>query len=372
MPFRLMIVDDDSTVRKIVGKYAQELAPQVEILEAANGQECLDHCSEKLPDLIVLDINMPVMRGDECLRSLRAQQRTCSIPIVLVTTEAEKKLVLRLLSMGVQEYIIKPFDKTEFLTKVRGVLARKPKEGAAGDARPGATPAGPYVLIVEDRDTIIEAIRSAAPEDYPIIATSRPNEAMAHFRQHAPAAVFVSLALPQGDPFGMLAEMYAMPQRQGVRFVGMCLKTAGLLVGRARKMNHVRLLLKPFTADKVRAILPQPQECEVKAERRGDVTLLRCEGNKFWTLANKILAAIDNAAEDGFLKLVVDMSKLPAEDLQDPTLWIEISEHLTALGMTGSFIAPSAELTQKLGGFLETKALPIETTEESALQALAA
>lgn len=372
MPFRFMIVDDDSTVRKIVGKYAQELAPEVEIMEASTGQECLDRCSEKLPDLIVLDINMPVMRGDECLRNLRAQKRTCMIPIVLVTTEAEKKLVLRLLSMGVQEYIIKPFDREEFLTKVRAVLARKPKPGEVGDAGPGGTPSGPYVLIVEERDAIIEMIRKEVPDDYPVIATSRSNEAMAHFRRRAPVAVFVNLALSQGDPFEMLTEMYTLPKRQGVRYIGMCLKTAVALVTRARTLKHVRLLLKPFSPDKIQAILPPPRECEVTAEQRDDVILLRCEGNKIWTLTAKIRSAIDNAAEDGCLKLIIDMTKLPAEDLQDPGVWLEISEHLSALGIAGAFISPSAGLTQQLGGFLEMKALPIVTTEEEAFGSLAA
>ena len=135
MPLKLMTVDDSRTIRRIVTTYAKDLAPDVEVIEAENGQECFDKCKENLPDIIILDVNMPVMTGEECLQRLRADEHTKPVAVVMLTTESEKQLVVRLLQLGVQQFIIKPFEKQEFITKVGGVLAKRAKKGQTAEAK---------------------------------------------------------------------------------------------------------------------------------------------------------------------------------------------------------------------------------------------
>jgi len=372
MALRIMTVDDDATIRRIVYQYAQALDPDVVVMEATNGQECLDKCSEALPDVIILDINMPIMNGEECLRHLRGNQRTCTIPVVMVTTESEKQRVLRMLALGVQEYVIKPFGQEEFLEKVTSVLTQSQADGHA--ARPGGavTPSGQYLLLIEDRQTIAEIVSDGVNGSFPVVFTGREDDALAHFRKRAPIAVFINLALSDFDPFYLLGQLQNTPKRSGVRYVGMCLKTAGKLIERARRIDGLKLLLKPFSPDRVRSVLPDTSEASITRERKGGVLVLRCRGAQPWEVSNKLYTEIDNAAEDGFLKIVVDLSQLPEKELAEPGLWLEIAHHTAALGMECTYVAPSTDLVGELSGFVDTRDLVIVTEEEVAIEKLAA
>ncbi len=370
MALKLMTVDDSRTIRRIVSTYSKELAPDVEILEAANGQECIDKCKEDVPDIIVLDVNMPVMTGEECLHALRADDRTKNIPVVMLTTESEKSMVVRLLQLGVQQFIIKPFEKQEFLTKIGGVLAKLPKEKAGPQAV--KTPDGDYILILEDKENIAKTIVEAAKEQYATVVTADSGEALGHMKKKAPKLVMANLAMEKADAYEMFVQMRKVPDRQDVRYVGMCLKTATELIQRSRGTGYIEVLTKPFTVDVVKAVLTSSSKGTVKTETRGDVYILHGIGGTFQSLIPLLLKAIDQAADDGFMKVLIDLTGLPESELSDVTLWGTIAEKTTNLGIKASYLSPSMAVVQKLKGLVDTAELAVSTDEGEAIQALAA
>ncbi len=88
------------------------------------GQIGLDFASEHNPDLILLDVNLPDMMGDEVLRQLKADPRTASIPVVMLSADANPRKADELLAYGAQAYITKPFDVKQLL-KVMGEVLDK-------------------------------------------------------------------------------------------------------------------------------------------------------------------------------------------------------------------------------------------------------
>jgi two-component system, chemotaxis family, chemotaxis protein CheY len=115
---KALIVDDSRATRRVIGDIMREIG--YEVIEAGNGQEGLDRlASIGTPDVIMVDWNMPVMNGLDFVKSVRALENCKDVPIIMVTTETEMQRMALAFMAGVNEYIMKPFDKmmiTEKLT----------------------------------------------------------------------------------------------------------------------------------------------------------------------------------------------------------------------------------------------------------------
>ena len=103
-----LIVDDSTTIRKIISSYVKRL--DFDSDEAENGAEALERCRATMPDAIVLDWNMPVMNGIEFIRHLRESPGGDKPRVVFCTTESGVAKIVTALDAGADEYIIKPFD----------------------------------------------------------------------------------------------------------------------------------------------------------------------------------------------------------------------------------------------------------------------
>ena len=107
----------------------ETLGPDVEIETAANGCEGLEQALALMPDLIVSDIMMPGMGGDEMFRKIRSNRELKAVPFILVTAKADEELRIELLREGAIEYLIKPFMPEELKAKARSFLEVKAREG---------------------------------------------------------------------------------------------------------------------------------------------------------------------------------------------------------------------------------------------------
>ena len=118
----LLVVDDSPTAILWHRMLLEEEGYQV--LTANDGAEGVDVAREHLPELVLLDVIMPRMNGFEACRALREDERTRDIPVLMITTRSEMQNVLQGFESGCNEYITKPVDRTELLTKVRSYLDR--------------------------------------------------------------------------------------------------------------------------------------------------------------------------------------------------------------------------------------------------------
>ena len=127
MSIQALIVDDSSVMRKIVERCLRQAGMDLgTVFEASNGVEALALVSENTFDLILSDINMPVMDGLEFVRQLKGMNIAKNIPIVMITTEGGEKSVLEALSLGAKGYIRKPFTPDQVKEHVMPVLRSKP------------------------------------------------------------------------------------------------------------------------------------------------------------------------------------------------------------------------------------------------------
>ena len=120
-----LIVDDSSVMRKIVTRSLQRAGIQLsQIYEAGNGVEALGTLQQNKVDLILCDINMPVMDGLEFVKQLASVENARGIPVVMITTEGSEAHVMEALSAGARGYIRKPFTPDQVKTQVLPLLAR--------------------------------------------------------------------------------------------------------------------------------------------------------------------------------------------------------------------------------------------------------
>jgi two-component system chemotaxis response regulator CheY len=114
-----LIVDDSRVIRKVSRHIVESFA--FEVTEAENGQDALAKCGDAMPDLILLDWNMPVMNGIEFIGALRRQEGGDRPKVVFCTTENDVAHIARALHAGANEYIMKPFDKDIVTAKFQEV-----------------------------------------------------------------------------------------------------------------------------------------------------------------------------------------------------------------------------------------------------------
>lgn len=118
---RVLIVDDSAVMRKVlIGALSRCEITQAD--QAANGQEAVEAAAARDYDLVLMDWNMPVMLGIDAVREIRKLGRT--MPIIMVTTEAERGRVMEALHAGASNYIIKPFEARTIVERIQETLAK--------------------------------------------------------------------------------------------------------------------------------------------------------------------------------------------------------------------------------------------------------
>jgi two-component system alkaline phosphatase synthesis response regulator PhoP len=122
MPQRILVVDDDPAIVKVVRSYLEQAGYAV--LTATDGERALQILRHDRPDLVVLDVMLPNRDGWEITRSIRADAALAATPIILLTARVDDTDKIVGLEMGADDYITKPFNAREVVARVRALLRR--------------------------------------------------------------------------------------------------------------------------------------------------------------------------------------------------------------------------------------------------------
>ena len=114
-----LVVDDSAVIRKVARRIMEGLS--LKVSEAEDGEQALAVCRADMPDAVLLDWNMPVMDGYECLKELRRMPGGAGPKVVFCTTENDVASITRAIRAGADEYVMKPFDKEIMAAKLQEV-----------------------------------------------------------------------------------------------------------------------------------------------------------------------------------------------------------------------------------------------------------
>jgi two-component system cell cycle response regulator len=127
MPLKILSVDDSRTIRLIVAKAFRPY--DVILIESNNGEEGLVAAAREKPDLILLDITMPVMDGITMLAKLKGDSALKAIPVIMLTAEADREKVVQIARMGARGYLVKPFKEDRLIEAVVRIFSLPKRAG---------------------------------------------------------------------------------------------------------------------------------------------------------------------------------------------------------------------------------------------------
>ena len=133
MAFNILVVDDSEIIRTVIRKAIAISGLEVnEFHEAANGREALEMLQDQWIDIVLTDINMPIMDGVEMIRRMAADRLLQKLPVVIVSTERSQSRIAELLALGVRAYLKKPFRPEDFHAVITDLLTAPETEVAHG------------------------------------------------------------------------------------------------------------------------------------------------------------------------------------------------------------------------------------------------
>jgi CheY-like chemotaxis protein len=119
---RILVTDDEPITRMLVKLLLER--EHYDVLEATNGDQAVEIALRERPSLLLIDLNMPVMDGYQAIHYLRKTMPMSTLPIIVLTAEDGQSIERRVLELGANDYIIKPFDPGILLARVSGVFGR--------------------------------------------------------------------------------------------------------------------------------------------------------------------------------------------------------------------------------------------------------
>lgn len=122
---KILVVDDEPKIVEVVRSYLENGGYSV--IEAYSGKEALDRFNRDNPSLIVLDLMLPDMSGEEICKTIRKKSR---VPIVMLTAKIEEEDILKGLDIGADDYVTKPFSPRQLIARIAAVLRRAEEDGS--------------------------------------------------------------------------------------------------------------------------------------------------------------------------------------------------------------------------------------------------
>ena len=243
MRYKVLTVDDSKTVRIIVKKAFK--AFDCEILEAGNGVEGLAIAAKESPDLILLDVTMPVMDGVEMLTKLKSDPALKGIPVVMLTAEGGRDHVLKIAKIGVRDYLVKPFKEEVLIEKCGRIVDLKPLSDQSAKAKSIFDPA--TILVVEDKPAIFAQIQEglkATP--WKVHGAGTQGEALDFCTKSPPDLILVSLSLPEEAAFSLFRVLRASIKTKYTPIFALAVKTETGQQQQAQTLGFSALITKPI------------------------------------------------------------------------------------------------------------------------------
>ena len=333
---------------------------ECEIMEAANGVEGLAVASREKPDLILLDVTMPVMDGPEMLAKLKANPELKNIPVVMLTAEAGRDSVLRIARLGVRDYLIKPFKEELLLERVGRIVELKPKGTSV--AKPKRYDDPLTLLVVDDKPAIVDQIRNGlADRPWSITGQADPAPALALCTQTPPDVVLISLSLPGEAAHAFFLKTRSNFKIKHIPVFGMCVKTAVGEQDQALQQGFNACITKPIDFSDLRVKIIRALNLDTSYryfEQRDGALLVKVPTPCGPFVVNDISVHLreqaTQAVDAGLDKLILDLSAVATVDIGLIELGLSVVKLAQELSLRNSVIG-SETLRQECRNFDEAK-----------------
>lgn len=358
MRYKILTVDDSKTVRIIVKKAFKLF--DCEILEAGNGVEGLAVAGKENPDLILLDITMPVMDGVEMLTKLKSDAALKSIPVIMLTAEGGKENVLKIAKIGVRDYIVKPFKEDVLVQKVGRIIDLKPIAEGAGKVKSILDPA--TILVVEDKPAIFTQIQDGLRHTpWVIQGVTSTGEAIDFCSKSPVDLIIVSLSLPDEAAFTLFRVLRANLKTKYTPIFGLVVKTETATQQQAQQVGFTALATKPLDISDLEGKMAKAMNLDTSQRYfvpSPDIFLMKlpevCTPTVVAEVSAYLKTKVADAVDSGINRAVFDLHEVKRLDM--PLIKLLLSAMQTCRELALQFtLVGSAALAQESKGYEDTR-----------------
>lgn len=372
---KILTIDDSKTVRIIVRKAFKPY--DVEILEAGNGVEGLAVAGKELPDLILLDITMPVMDGVETLTRLKADPHLKGIPVMMLTAEGGKEHVLKIARIGVRDYIVKPFKEDVLLEKAGRIVELKPLADGPGKARTVFDPA--EILVIDDKPAIIQQISEGLKHTpWKINGTGSLAEALDFCSRQIPDLVIASLALPEEGAFAFYRQVRTQAKTKHTPIFGLVVKTEVQAQQLAQQAGFAHVVTKPIDLPELEGRMAKAMNLDTSPRyfsMEGDTLVMKLPENSNPAILAEVnqhlQAKLADAVDSGYCKTIFDIHALKAMNVGVIKALMSAMQACRELDLQFALVASAAIVTE-CKQFEDTRGWSFFETLDEAKNSLAA
>jgi len=354
----ILTVDDSKTVRIIVRKAFKNF--DCEILEAANGVEGLAMAAKERPDLILLDVTMPVMDGVEMLTKLKSDPLLKGIPVMMLTAEGGREHVLKIAKIGVRDYIVKPFKEDVLVDKTGRIIDLKPL--AEGPAKMRTILDTLDVLVVEDKPAIVQQIQDGLKHlPWAIQGVSSIAEAQAACALKTPDLLIMSLSLPDDGAFNLLRVLRTYPKTKYTPAFALVVKTELAIQGQAQQVGFGAIITKPIDMGELesKAVKAMNLDTSLRYFRSdGEYVIVALPENcSEWGMieaGSHLKAKLAEAVDAGQNKVIFDLQAMKTLHMGLIKLLMQAMQISRELGIHFAVVG-NAQLIAECKGFEDTR-----------------
>ncbi|WP_421859041.1 PleD family two-component system response regulator [Oricola sp.] len=300
MTARILVVDDIEANRNLLE--TRLLSEYFDVLTAADGEQALEICSAMSIDLVLLDIMMPGIDGFEVCEQLKSGAETAHIPVVIVTALDEMKDRIRGLEAGADDFLTKPVNEMQLLTRVRSLVRLKMltdelrlRAVTARDIgleelfRPSdeGTENRPRLLVIDDREVSFEKLGKALRGHAALTHVKDPQEGVLHAADGNYDCIFVAATFKEFDSLRVCSQLRSLDRTRFSPIILVADSEDESLIGRALELGVNDYIVRPVDANELIARM----RTQVRRKRYHD------------GLRDNVAASIEMAVTDGLTGL---------------------------------------------------------------------
>ncbi|MDR0502965.1 MAG: response regulator [Treponema sp.] len=235
--FKIIYVDDVSTS---LLSLKRRLAGHHEVYPAGSSEALFKALEKITPDIILLDINMPGVGGYEIIMNLKEDERYADIPVIFFTGNNDRESVLKGLSLGAVDYIIKPFETPSLIDCIqKHVAASKAEKIREDDTRP-------RILAIDDVVSILKTIKAALHANYIVHTISRPEAVLDFLELRKPDLILLDYLMPVYNGFELIPMIRELSEYKNTPIIMLTSEGTISNIKEAISLGACDFIVKPF------------------------------------------------------------------------------------------------------------------------------
>lgn len=367
---KVLTVDDSKAIRSIITKQVTELGFEVD--EAEDGIQGMAKLGQGSYDLIILDVTMPNLDGPGMLARMREGGH--KTPVLMLTSESKRSIMVDVMKNGIEDYILKPFKPEELRAKVLKVLkpgaptpmvgtqpASEPTAGQVNEPTDASGRPMVDVLVIDDMENVHKKLKSMLPAHLTVGSALSGAAALTICREKTFKVVLLDNDIPQVNSAALMNQLRTLQQQAA--FIALALRTANDVQKEMQALGFDEVMFKPFDKDSLEDFLIRyfkDQELVTVEENLVHVGAFAGKEDRierYYTRLGKLLEeTIEQLAAASHDEVIVDLRASPVKSDRTPRLVLDLRKESSKRGLSLKLVA-SADHLALLKKFDETSKL---------------